>query len=174
MKRWISAVAVAVVAGAGQAWATYHPNPTPGGIREEDLVPNMTGAAQQVRLSVVQVFFPGVPDRFACRMQVRAINDSHARVSFRALLQTFDSDKAALDSWLIPTGQLDPGQEVLRSYSCRQATSIEVSRVTAYGWPTTCEVDGEEASPCPIELHLTSSLALPPDPNKKKDGKKGE
>ncbi len=173
MKRWIPAAMVALVAGAGQAWATYHPDPTPGLPREEDLIPNSAGTAQQVRLSVVQVFFPGVPDRFACRMEVRAFNDSHSRINFRTLLQTFGSNKTALDSWLIPTGPLNPGQEVLRTYSCRQASSVEVSRITPYGWPTTCEVNGEEASPCPIELHVTSSLALPPDPGKKK-GKKAE
>ncbi len=170
MKRWISPLMASMAAlWAVAAAAAYHADADPGAVREEVLGPNTSAPPEPVRLSVVQVFFPGVAERFSCRMEVRALNQGSTSVSFSALLKTYDDGKAALDSWLIPTGELAPGQEVLRTYSCHQAASIEVSRQSAYGWPTKCEVDGREASPCPIELHVVSSLSLPqpPDPKKK-------
>jgi hypothetical protein len=169
MKRWMPALMAAVAAGwTAAATAALHPDVDGGAVRVEVLAPNTASRPEPVRLSIVQVFFPGVADRFACRMQVRALNQSTSSVNFSALLKTYDEGKVALDSWLIPTGELAPGQEVLRTYSCRQAASVEISRKSEFGWPTKCEVDGREASPCPIELHVTSSMPLPQPPDKKK------
>ena len=171
MTRWMPLLVAAVVmAWAVTAAAAYHSSMDPGAVLEEVLAPNTATPPEPVRLTIVQVFFPGVADRFACRMEVRALNQGSSRVNFSTLLKTYDDGKEALDSWLIPTGELAPGQEVLRTYSCHQAASIEISRKSEYGWPAKCEVGGREASPCPIELHVTSSLALPkpPDPRKKK------
>lgn len=175
MKVWTAAAVTALAAvWAGTADATYHALTDPDAGHMEVLAPNVGGDKQAVRLSIVQVFFPGVPDRFACRMQVRAWNQSADHINVSTLLKTFDTDKAPLDSWLIPTGDLAPGQEVLRTYSCRQASSIEVSRTSEYGWPTTCVVNGEATTPCPVELHVTSSLTQPEAPDPKKQAKKGE
>ena len=170
MKRWTPPLmaAVAVTWAVAAMAAATQPPPDEGAIRQEVLAPNTSAPPDRVRLSIVQVFFPGVSERFACRMQVRALNQGASRINFSALLKTYDEGKAPLDSWLIPTGDLAPGQEVLRTYSCRRAASLEISRRTEYGWPVKCEVGGHEASPCPIELHITSSLALPPPPDPKK------
>ncbi len=130
-------------------------------LREVVLTPSVPIADEAVRLTIVQVFFPGVPDRFACRMQVRALNQSGNHINVRTLLNTFDETKESVDSWLVPTGDLAPGQEVLRTYSCRQASAVEVSRETPYGWPGTCAVDGVDISPCPVILHVSSTLELP-------------
>lgn len=169
MKRWMPPLmAAAAVMWTAAAAAATQPPADQGAVRQEVLAPSTSAPPDPVRLSIIQVFFPGVAERFACRMQVRALNQSTSQVSFSALLKTYDETNAALDSWLIPSGDLEPGQEVLRTYSCRRAASLEVSRRTDYGWPAKCEVDGHEASPCPIELHVTSSLALPPPPDPKK------
>lgn len=167
MTRWMPpglAVGAAMWAVAAAAMSS----PDEGAVRHDVLAPNVAGHVDPVRLTIVQVVYPGVSDRFACRMQVRALNEGTSSVNFSALLQTYDRDKKPLDSWLIPTGDLAPGQEVLRTYTCHQAASLEISRDTEYGWPVKCEVDGQEASPCPVELHVTSSMALPPPPDTKK------
>jgi len=121
-------------------------------------------------LSITQVFFPGMSERTGCRMQITARNQSSSRISMRALVNTFDSAKEAVDTWLVPTGDLKPGEEVLRIYSCRTAHDATVSEASPYAWPQTCVIDGAATSPCPVTLHVSSSIAAPPGAKEKGEG----
>jgi hypothetical protein len=162
---------------AGLLWAAAAAaEPAESIERTEVLLPDSASEPRQFRLNVEQVFFPGVPDRVACRMQIRAFNDSKQRIGLRLLIQTYNKEKELLDSWLVPTTELAPGQEMLRLYSCRPAVLVEVMRNSDYGWPNSCQIAGEDTIPCPVVLNYHSALALAPvkDPNVKEEKKKPE
>ena len=128
-------------------------------------------SSDTLELSITQVFFPGMSEKTGCRMQITARNRSPSRINMRALVNTFDGAKEAVDTWLVPTGELKPGEEVLRIYSCRTAHVAAVSEASPYAWPQTCNVDGANASPCPVTLHVSMTIAAPPGG---KDKEKGE
>jgi len=123
-----------------------------------------------LELSITQVFFPGMSEKTGCRMQITAQNRSASSINMRALVNTFDGAKEAVDSWLVPTGELKPGEEVLRIYSCRTAHAAVVSEASPYAWPQTCVIGGVVASPCPLSLHVSMSIAAPPGGKEKEKG----
>lgn len=124
-----------------------------------------------VRLNITQFSYPGVPERAACRTVIRVENDSPHKVGFYTLVRTFDTTKQALGTWMTPSGELAPGQSGERLYSCKLARYMVLDRGSAGGWPNSCQVDGEERSPCPIQLILDVNIDfLPADP--KADGGK--
>lgn len=136
------------VNAAGLQTATYQPPPT------------ITERIAGLKIVLTQVNYPGVPERSACRFLVRAINESDQRLGAHALLRTFDTYQSSLNAWLVPTGDLAPGQSVERIYSCKMAQSIILDQGTAGGWPGRCTVNGEERSPCPATLVIESNLPL--------------
>lgn len=113
-----------------------------------------------LRIIVTQVNYPGVPERSACRFLVRAVNESKQKIGAHALLRTFDSYNASLNTWLVPTGELSPGQTTERIYSCKMAQSMVLDLTSASGWPGRCTIDGTEHSPCPATLQLESNLLI--------------
>ena len=153
MKRWISPLMAALWAVA--AAAAYHADADPGAVREEVLGPDTCALPEKVVMSVVQVFFPGVAERFSCRRgSARPQPGQHQR-QLLGPAQDLDDGEASPGPLADPHGELAPGQEVLRTYTCRQAASIEVSRQSAYGSAkASARWSGREASPCPIELHV--------------------
>ncbi|MCA1910123.1 MAG: hypothetical protein LDL39_17375 [Magnetospirillum sp.] len=123
-----------------------------------------------VRLNITQFSYPGVPERAACRTVIRVENDSPHKVGFYTLVRTFDTAKAALGTWMTPSGELAPGQSGERLYSCKLARYMVLDRGSAEGWPNSCLVDGEERSPCPIQLILDVNIDfLPADPKGETD-----
>ncbi|MGE5547642.1 MAG: hypothetical protein ACM33T_12135 [Solirubrobacterales bacterium] len=112
----------------------------------------------QVRINVSIISYPGVPERSSCRLKFRAVNESGNRVAVSTLLKTFDTYKSDLNSWLVPTGDMAPGQAVERIYSCKSASFITLDKKSDYGWPVTCRVDGEAVSPCPVSLKVDFNL----------------
>ena len=161
MASFWAAVAVASSNSAGEDASTH-----------EIVMKSSVGGGDTLHLTIMQVFFPGLPERAGCRMQVIARNDGTSRVSMRALVNTFDEAKGAVDTWLVPTGDLKPGEEVLRVYSCRTAHDVAVSEASPYGWPQTCTVNGADTSPCPLTLKVSTSISLPAAKGDK-EGKKG-
>lgn len=133
---------------AGLQRAVYQPPPA---IR--DRIPGL-------KIVLTQISYPGVPERSACRFLVRATNDGSQRIGVHALLRTYDTYQAALNTWLVPTGELAPGQSVERIYSCKLAQSLVLDQGTAGGWPGRCTIDGEERSPCPATLTVETNLQL--------------
>jgi len=124
-----------------------------------------------VRLNITQFSYPGVPERAACRMVIRAENDSAHKVAFYTLVRTFDTTKSALGTWMTPSGELAPGQSGERLYSCKLARYMVLDRGSAGGWPNICHVDGEERSPCPIQLTLDVNIDFLPADAKTEGGK---
>ena len=178
-------VAIASEHGASEHGASEHGSPTAADNknpqeqsieRDQELLPDSASELRPMRLSIEQVFFPGVPDRTACRMQIRVYNDSRSTINLRLLIQTSNVEKEPQDSWLVPAGDLKPGEEVLRLFSCRPSVAVDVMRNSDYGWPITCRIDGDDVVPCPVNIKFHSSLAIPPvkDPNFKEEKKKPE
>jgi len=170
VKHWVPAL-VMVAATAWAAAAASHGANDEATAHEVVMASALGPSSDSLHLSIVQVFFPGLSERVGCRMQVIARNDSHTHISMRALVNTFDDDKAAVDAWLVPTGDLKPGEEVMRIYSCHTAHEAVVSEASPYGWPQVCFIDGKEMSPCPLTLRVVSSLE-PPLVSKEGGGKK--
>lgn len=139
---------------SGARAVTFQP---PAGVRDR---------VAGLHITITQVNYPGVPERSACRFLVRATNEGDRKIGAYALMRTFDSFKASLNSWLIPTGELAPGQTVERLYSCKMAQSLVLDQDSATGWPGRCTVDGTELSPCPVTLQLKANIdILPTDPS---------
>ena len=161
MRRWILAMAMAVAAGSGLAAEEQ-------GERHETM---MGSGSERLHLTVEQVFFPGLSERVGCRMQISARNDTGTPVSLRLLVNGFDDSKAVVDTWLVPTGDLKPGEEVMRIYSCVAGHEFAVSEASPYGWPQTCVVDGNTMSPCPLGLAVTTIIQAP-KVSKEEGGKK--
>ncbi len=113
-----------------------------------------------LKISVTQVHFPGVPDRASCRFVVRAVNSGQATLSTYALMRTLDGDKAELNTWMVPTGALAPGEASERLYSCKHAQYLVLDQQSLDGWPGRCMVNGEERSPCPLTLALEANLNI--------------
>jgi len=113
-----------------------------------------------LKIIVNQVMYPGVPDRAACRFVIRAVNSGSATVSTYTLLRTLDGEKSELNTWMVPTGSLAPGQASERLYSCKNARYLVLDQQTLEGWPGRCMVNGEERSPCPLTLALEANLNI--------------
>ncbi len=127
------------------------------------------GNIGDLRLQIMQVAQPDLPERSACRLQVRFVNNTSQTVSVRALLRTFDPSKENLNVWLIPSGDLPPGQGSDRIYSCKIARYMDLDVGAASGWPLRCAVGGEERFPCPATMTLETNVT--PIPKDDKSGK---
>lgn len=113
-----------------------------------------------LKIVITQVNYPGVPDRAACRFVVRVNNSSTVTVSAYALLHTLDGEKNELNTWMVPTGALAPGQSSDRLYSCKLAQYLVLDQQAMGGWPGRCTVNGEERAPCPLTLVLEANLNI--------------
>lgn len=156
-----------MVAGASGALASSAPKdgkslPPSIALQRADLQPPPVIADRiaGLKISVTQVMYPGVPDRAACRFVVRAVNSGSATVSAYTLMHTLDGEKAELNTWMIPTGPLAPGQASEKLYSCKTAQYLVLDKQTLGGWPGRCMVNGEERSPCPLTLALEANLNI--------------
>lgn len=159
--------ALAIIAGASVAHASSapkesKPRPPSIAVQRADLLPLpvVTDQVGGLKISVMQVMYPGVPDRAACRFVVRAVNSGAATVSAYALMHTLDVDKSELNTWMVPTGALAPGQASEKLYSCRNAQYLVVDRQSLNGWPGRCQINGEERAPCPLTLGLEANLNI--------------
>lgn len=164
--------ALALIAGASSALAPSvlassapkesKPLPPSLPLQRVDLKP-LPVVAERVgglKLSVTQVMTPGVPERAACRVVVRAFNGGTNTVSAYALLHTQDASQAAVNTWMVPTGTLAPGESSEKLYSCRYAQYLVVDTKTLGGWPGRCTINGEERSPCPLTIGLEANLNI--------------
>lgn len=153
-----------LVLDLGGAKAVSHMQPSGmGGLRQATLNPDGTTPSMgDIQVLVVEVFYPGLSSRSACRMEMEVRNVSSVQASFSALLKTFNGDKDTVDSWLIPTGTMEPGDQITRVFSCHEASSLEVDRESQYGWPHVCVINGEARSPCPLRLQVSTSLNIAP------------
>lgn len=160
-------VALAMVGAASAALASSAPKepkslPASIAVQRADLQPPPVIADRiaGLKITVTQVMYPGVPDRAACRFVVRAVNSGSATVSTYALMRTLDGEKAELNTWMVPTGPLAPGQASEKLYSCKTAQYLVLDKQTLGGWPGRCLVNGEERSPCPLTLALEANLNI--------------
>lgn len=159
--------ALAMLTGASAALAASAPKeskqlPPSLPIQRADLTPLPVVADRVGGLKIVvnQVMTPGVPERAACRVVVRAYNGGASTVSAYALLHTQDAEKTAINTWMVPTGILAPGETSEKLYSCRYAQYLVVDRQTLGGWPGRCVINGEERSPCPLTIGLEANLKI--------------
>lgn len=125
-----------------------------------DPLPVVTDRIGGLKISVTLVNYPGVPDRAACRFTVRATNQGREKMAAYALLHTFNADKEAVNTWMVPTGELQPGESSEKLYSCKTAQYLQVDRQSLSGWPGRCEINGEERMPCPLTVGLEANLNL--------------
>ena len=156
-------MAIACLSATAQAVPGASDRPLTGSVGGPERVtyqplPAITERIAGLKITLTQVNFPGVPERSACRFLVRASNDGSQRIGVHALVRTFDSYQSVLNTWLIPTGDLMPGQTVERIYSCKMAQGLILDQASASGWPGRCTIDGEERSPCPASLVLETNL----------------
>lgn len=159
--------ALTMIAGASVAVASSAPKegkalPPSIAVQHADLLPSaiVSDRIGGLKIIVTQVMYPGVPDRAACRFVVRAINNGAVTVSAHALLHTLDGEKGELNTWMVPTGPLAPGQTSEKLYSCKTAQYLVLDKATLGGWPGRCVVNGEERSPCPLTLALEANLNI--------------
>ncbi|HLO77576.1 MAG TPA: hypothetical protein VK196_14055 [Magnetospirillum sp.] len=138
------------------------PAPTSIAVQQANLLPPpiIAERIEGLKITATQVMYPGVPDRAACRFVVRSVNRGTATISTYALLQILDGEKAELNTWMVPTGPLAPGQASERLYSCKTAQYLVLDQQSLSGWPGRCMVNGEERSPCPLTLTLEANLNL--------------
>lgn len=159
-------LAFVLLHGASTAWAASSANdkPLPPSIavQRASLEPPavITDRIGGLRIIITQVNYPGVPDRASCRFVVRAVNQGHERIATHALLRTFNGDKEVLNTWMVPTGELAPGQSSERLYSCKTAQYLQIDRQSLNGWPGRCEINGEERTPCPLSVGVEANLNL--------------
>lgn len=153
---YVSALLVALPA---LAFAAPHTSPGEGGGLP---VVHVSAPAGQpsVHIVVTLINYPGVPERSACRMLYKAVNRSGDDIELSTQLHTFDSLKSDLNSWLIPTGSMKPGQAVERLYSCKTPSFIALDQKSDYGWPRSCRVNGEKMTPCPVPVKIDFNLPL--------------
>lgn len=160
----VAAAVSALGATTAQAASSAKDKPLPPSIAVQranlEPLPVITNRIGGLKIVISQVYYPGVPDRVACRFTVRAINQGHERVAAYALLRTLNSDKEIVNTWMVPTGDLAPGESSERLYSCKTAQYLQVDRKSMSGWPGRCEVNGEEQSPCPLIVGLEANLNL--------------
>lgn len=121
-------------------------------------LPTVTEHIGGLKIIVSLVNHPGVPDRVSCRFVVRTVNEGRERVAAYALLHTFNGAKSEMNSWMVPTGDLAPGQSAERLYSCKSAQYLVLDQTSIGGWPGRCVVNGEERSPCPLTVALEANL----------------
>jgi hypothetical protein len=154
-----------LVLDLGRAKAASHLQPSGmGGLRQATLNPDGTTPSEgDIQVQVVEVFYPGLSSRSACRMEMEVRNASPVQASLSTLLKTFNDDKDTVDAWLIPTGTMEPGDRITRIFSCHEAVSLEVNRESQYGWPHVCTINGEARSPCPLRLQVSTSLNIAPE-----------
>lgn len=151
---------IASALGGAPAWAGHTTVDLGNLSKEVDLAAGGYGDAFDMKLSVQQVFNPGMSDKRGCRMQIYFMNASKAKLNVRVLVTTYDSQKHPADTNLVPSGDLDPGQSVMRLFSCIPAETVEAARDNEYAWPNACDVNGAEQSPCPVAIHFTSTLSI--------------
>lgn len=158
----VMAIAAWVSPAAQAASSAGKPLPPSIAVQRASLepLPVVTDRIDGLKIIVTQVNYPGVPDRVACRFMVRAVNQGQERIAAYALLHTFDGDKAMMNTWMVPTGDLAPGQSSERLYSCKTAQYLQIDRQTLNGWPGRCEVNGEEQTPCRLTMGLEANLNL--------------
>lgn len=169
-KTWTAAFTVfALLAGTSTAQAAASASggkdkPTPPSIAVQHAslqpLPAITERIGGLRILITQVNYPGVPDRSACRFMVRAINEGRETVAAHTLLRTYDATKDELNTWMVPTGTLAPGQSAERLYSCKIAQYLVLDRQNMTGWPGRCTINGEERAPCPLSLSVEANLNL--------------
>ena len=160
IRRIIGSAAFMAVLVALPAWAGHKTIDTSNLKKQLDLPPGVYGESFDVRLVVQQVYNPGMSDKRGCRLQVFFENQAKAKINLRVLINTYDTKAALLDTNLVPSGELDGGQQVMRLLSCSPAQMVEVSRESSYGWPQVCDIDGVEQSPCPIAVHFSSTMGI--------------
>ena len=167
--RWLGSLAAAVIivfaAGGSPAWAGAHKTIDLNNLNKEAvLAPGGFGESFVLKMVVQIVYNPGMNDRRGCRLQITMSNLSKVKINMRTQITTYmpgDGDKPDVaDVDLVPTGDLPPGQQLMRLYSCKTAELIEAVRDNVYAWPNVCDINGQEQSPCPVELHLSSTLGI--------------
>ncbi|MBI5163103.1 MAG: hypothetical protein HY985_04285 [Magnetospirillum sp.] len=169
-RTWLPALTATALAAWAVAASAASPTgdkaapapPSMGVLREILLRAPSDTAMGTVAVTVMQINYPGVPERAACRMQIVIANEGKSQINLRTLLVTLDDSKTLIDNWLVPSGTIAPGKSVERLYSCKIASTLTVDRDSAYGWPRQCDVNGVEMSPCPLALRVSSSLPMPP------------
>ena len=158
--------AVLLIGLAPAAWAGGHKTIDMNNLNTEYVFPpGGYGESFTLSMQVEIVYNPGMSDKRGCRLQVYMTNTSKVKINMRTLLATSMSgdgsaepDVADID--MVPTADLAPGQKVMRLYSCKPADTVTVPRDNVYTWPNICEINGEEQSPCPVELHFSSTMAV--------------
>jgi len=140
-------------AGGGDAEPPLH-----GG--ETLLSSDVKTATDVMRIAVMRAVIPGASEKVGCRIQMISTNDTTHRVNLRVLLSTFDAKGDLVDTWLVPTGELEPGEEFMKVNSCHGGRKMKIARDNKYGWPVSCDVDGEAVAPCPVSLKLKSSMEI--------------
>ena len=175
MKRaLVLAMAVWLGAALCPAWAGGHKGVDLNNLQKVfELPQGGFGESYPVNVRVQIAFNPGMSDRRGCRLQVYITNTSKATISMRVPIETYvnhdDEPPEEADINLVPSGTLKSGQMVMRLFSCKPADLVYVLRDNPYAWPNTCDIDGLEQTPCPVEVHFAATMPMiDPESFKKK------
>jgi len=160
LKTSVLALMAVVAFGGGSAWAGHKTIDIANLKKQMDMPAGGFGESFDFKLVVQQVFNPGMSDKRGCRLQVYLTNQSKVKINLRVHVTTYDSQPEIADVNLVPSGDLGPGQQAMRLYSCVPADTVEVSRDNIYAWPNVCDINGAEQSPCPVAIHFSSTLGI--------------
>lgn len=162
--RRLGMVMALLVGASNSAWAGGHKTIDLNNLDQEFVfAPGGFGESFTLKMVAQIVYNPGMSDKRGCRLQIYMTNTSKVKINMRAVLTTFmtsegSSQPEISDVEMVPTADLAPGQQVMRLYSCKPADTVQVTRDNTYTWPNVCDINGEEQSPCPVELHFSSTL----------------
>ncbi len=161
MRKWFGVTLAALLAcWVNPVWAGHKTIDIANLKKQLDLPAGGFGETFDMKVVVQMVFNPGMSDKRGCRLQVFLTNQSKVMINLRTHITTYDSQPEVADVNLVPSGDLMPGQMVMRLYSCKPADAVDVSRDNLYAWPNVCDIDGHEQSPCPVEIHFSSTLGI--------------
>ncbi|CCG41718.1 hypothetical protein [Magnetospirillum molischianum] len=103
---------------------------------------------------------PGLSEKRGCRIRVVVENFTPVSIGFSGKYRT-TLKGTEKDAWLVNSSRIPPKGRVERLYSCvLLGDTLELDRTSDYGYPRTCEVRGENTSPCPFKLRQVSNLAI--------------
>ena len=164
--RRLALVAALIIGASDLAWAGGHKTIDLNNLQKDVVFPpGGFGESFTLKMAVQIVYNPGMSDKRGCRLQIYMTNTSKVKINMRTLLTTYMTSEGSpqpdvADVEMVPTADLLPGQQIMRLYSCKPAELIEVTRDNSYTWPNVCEINGEEQSPCPVELHFSSTMNI--------------
>jgi hypothetical protein len=114
----------------------------------------------EVVVSVWTFVSPGMSEKRGCRIRVVVDNYTPVSIGFSGQFHTVLKGEKK-DAWFVSTTRIPPKGSTERLYSCvLMGDTLELDRISDYGYPRVCEVEGVNTSPCSYKMRLVSNLTI--------------